>query len=146
MKILHTTTLALSLALCSCASNKKVEASEPQAVPIPQVESLEGDRSIEQHIETLILATTRHLGRKRVQLQINNISDLDLRFRYALEWKNKRDEIIGGYHHDWMPMELGALESKTLTITGPTKAAETWRFHAESLDLNSEEPQEAPTN
>jgi len=146
MNTLQTTTLALLLLLASCASNKPVEKVEPQAVPIPEIEELEGDRDLEQHLELLILETKRRLGRKEVRLQVANNSELELRFRYALEWKNRRGDIIGGYHHDWYPMSLGGNESKIITIKGPTGAAETWRLHAEDLDSKSDESQAAPSN
>jgi len=151
MNTLHTTRLVLCLApllaLGSCASNKPdPEPTRPPAVPIPQIEELAGDREIEQHLALLILETDRRLGRKELQLQITNSSDLELRFRYALEWKNRRGEIIGGYHHDWNPLTLAGQESKVITIKGPTSAAETWRLHAENLDSPLEEPQVAPSN
>ncbi len=146
MNCLHTIALFFCLALSACSSNKPVEKVEPVAVPVPVVEPLEGDRDVEQHLEMLILSTKRHLGRKHVQLLLSNRSELELNFRYALEWKNRRGEIIGGYHHDWTPLTLMPRESQTLTIQGPSPAADTWRFHAESLDLNSEEPSGAPSN
>lgn len=146
MNTLQTTALALLLLLASCASNKSDEKVEPQIVPIPQVEELEGDRDVEQYLELLILETKRRLGRKEVRLQVANNSDFELRFRYALEWKNRRGDIIGGYHHDWYPMTLGGNESQVITIKGPTGAAETWRLHAEGLESNSGESEATPSN
>ena len=138
--------LALPLALCAWSSNKPVESAPPEPVEWPEVEPLEGDRSVEQHLDMIILETRRHLGRKQVKLRVRNRSSQDLEFRYALEWKNRRGEIIGGYHHDWTPLTLAGGESTVLTIQGPTNAAETWRLHAESLESNSEEAEAAPSN
>lgn len=138
--------LAASLALSACSSNKPAESAPPEPVAWPEVEPLEGDRDVEQHLDMLILETRRHVGRKEVKLRVHNRSANTLEFRYALEWKNRRGEIIGGYHHDWTPLTLDGGESTVLTIQGPTNAAETWRLHAEPLESNSEEAEAAPSN
>lgn len=145
MNVLHTTAILACLGLAACSSSKKAEATPTETVQWPEVEPLEGDRSVEQHLEMLVVDTQRRLGKKEVTLSVRNTSDARLEFHYALEWKNRRGEIIGGYHHDWTPLTLGSGESTELTIQGPTRAAETWRFHAERRDPNSEAAP-APSN
>ena len=145
MNGLHATSLLLCLGLAACSSGKKAESEPVEPVEWPEAQPLEGDRSVEEHLEMLMVGSQRRLGRKEITLSVRNTSNERLEFVYALEWKDRRGQIIGGYHYDWTPLALDSGESTVLTIQGPTPAAETWRFHAERRDPNSEAA-EAPSN
>ena len=145
MNLRSSTSCAVLLALAACSSTKEAEPAAPQPVTVPQVESLAGEPDIERNLETLILSTRRHLGRKEVRIRLHNSASSAIRFAYALEWKDRRGDIIGGYHHDWTPLDLDAGQSVVLTIQGPTPAAETWRLHAKGIASDSEEPDTAPS-
>ena len=130
-------------ALVGCKSSKESQPPTEEVVQWqkPEPEPLEGDRTIESDIETLILDTKRNRGLKTVTLLVKNRSQRELDFSYAVEWMDRKGDIVGGFSREWIPLLLAAGASKTIEITGPSTAADSWRLHAESRPETQE-----PTN
>jgi uncharacterized protein YcfL len=106
----------------------------PAPAPLPQPTAADKQIVIDPAVAGALRAvkvqwsTTGVEGYLKIQVDVENRSDVSQRFRYAIEWLNGNGAILpqgGNSFLDWMLMPH---ETSTIVATAPTAAAKDFRL------------------
>ena len=122
-------TLALSCALfAGCTTPEGSQNTYKGGDDLDSMTRVEKNFYLRDCLSILDVRTREIDGKKQVQFELQNKTNRNLPFAWAVLWFDANGfQIPDGTHH-WEPLVLGGHGKKILLITAPTPSAMTWQL------------------
>jgi len=120
--------------LCACASTPRGTYNSVSGREGGQVSKHTPNRELENSLEMRNIVQVRDNGLLVVQLELANRLDRALSFQWAVEWYDRAGLVIDYGPAHYSPERLSGRQTKTIKITSPSPAAESWKLQVGSRD------------
>jgi uncharacterized protein YcfL len=128
MKLRATWILVGAALLGACTSPGGTQNTYKGGDDLESMTSIEKNRYLKDSLSILDVRTRELDGRKQVQFELQNKTNRNLPFAWAVLWFDANGFQVSDGTRAWEPIVLGGHGKKLLLITAPSASAKTWQL------------------